>query len=475
MFGIGPPLSSIVPAWNWWGNTIRAWDIQLAAQGGPKGIARRQVERFGELVAFARANSPFYRRLYQELPENIVDIKSLPITSKIELMEIFDEWVTDQNVTRDAVAAFVADRSKIGSLFDDQYAVWKSSGTSGQPGIFLHDRRAMAIYDLLFAQRAWAVFPFRLGPNSAWGQEWRMACITAIEDHFAGISCWLRMALEQPLLRPLMHEFSVLIPLDQLVRALNECQPRQIFAYPSVLAQLAQEQNAGRLDLSPAALFAGGECLDDFEHTLIESAFGCSLRCVYACAECDYIAFECGYHNFHVNADWIILEPIDAKLNPVEPGVTSHTVLVTNLANRIQPIIRYQLGDSITMLPEPCPCGNLLPAIKVEGRRDEVLHFQTRDGVDVTILPMAITTVLDLIPGLRRFQIVRDGLASVWIGCEFSDASSAADVSREVHAAISHFLTERSLSNITVRVEGASLSADPVSGKFHQVISALNG
>lgn len=60
--------------------------------------------------------------------------------------------------------------------------------------------------------------------------------------------------------------------------------------------------------------------------------------------------------NLHLNADWVILEPVDAALRPVPPGNPSHSTLLTNLANRVQPIIRYDLGDSVTMLPAPPSC-----------------------------------------------------------------------------------------------------------------------
>ena len=65
------------------------------------------------------------------------------------------------------------------------------------------------------------------------------------------------------------------------------------------------------------------------------------------------IAFDCRYGNLHLNADWVILEPVDAALRPVPPGTPSHSTLLTNLANRVQPILRYDIGDSVTMLPDP--------------------------------------------------------------------------------------------------------------------------
>ena len=63
--------------------------------------------------------------------------------------------------TRNAVAA--ADPSRIGKPFMDRYVVWESSGSSGEPAIFVQDAQAMAVYDALEAlrrpnQRPWQRF-----------------------------------------------------------------------------------------------------------------------------------------------------------------------------------------------------------------------------------------------------------------------------------------------------------------------------
>ena len=456
------------------GDTGRAVDIWSAGRAGSREIRKRQSERLGDLVRFARRRSPFYRRLYESLPDDISDIGSLPPVSKTDLMASFDDWVTDREVTLDSVSLFVNDKGRIGDLFEDRYTVWKSSGTSGYPGIFLHDLRATAIYDQLFAQRAWTAFPFRITP-AHWGQVWRMACVTACEDHFAAISSWRRLQARQPFLQHLMRDFSVLLPVDQLVSELNKWHPLQLVAYPSVLTLLAQEQAAGRLNLSPAVIFAGGETMNGAQQDLIESAFGCAVRCVYACSECDYIAFQCAHRNFHVNADWVILEPVDVDGQPVERGAPSHAALITNLANSIQPIIRYELGDSITVLAEACPCGNPLPAIRIEGRREEILHFLKRDNRDVMILPMAITTVLDLIQGLRRFQVIREDGNSIRIACEIAEAADETAVSQEIKSAVTRFLSTNGLDGIRISVDATPPVPDPVSGKFHQVVCASGG
>src|SRR5690606_28956819 len=97
------------------------------------------------------------------------------------------------------------------------------------------------------------------------------------------------------------------------------------------------------------------------------------------------LSYDCdnGWH--HLHADWFAFEPVDAEFRPVAPGEPSHTVLLTNLINRTQPILRYDLGDSIVMRPDPCPCGNPLPAFLATGRSSDVLRLSTSDGTTATI------------------------------------------------------------------------------------------
>ena len=51
----------------------------------------------------------------------------------------------------------------------------------------------------------------------------------------------------------------------------------------------------------------------------------------------------------------------------------SHSTLLTNLANHVQPLIRYDLGDQILLRRDPCACGSTLPVIEVQGRQDDAL------------------------------------------------------------------------------------------------------
>jgi len=448
---------------------LLATDIWLAGHADRGEVEARQRRRLRSLVSLARRRSRFYRELHAEVPEDVDDHRLLPPTGKLQLMERFDDWVTDERVSLAGVRAFLADPDRIGDLYLGDYGVWKTSGTSGHVGYFLHDQDALQIYDLLLAIRGWSRW---MDPAAAWAfaaSGGRTACITASEDHFAGISSWRRIAQRYFWFAPFMRDFSVLAPLPDLVDGLNAWQPSELVAYPSVLSLLAQEQAAGRLRIRPALILAGGEFLDPVEHARIEDAFAAPVRGVYACSECDYVAFGCAHGWLHVNADWVILEPVNEALEPVPAGEASTTCLVTNLANEIQPILRYDLGDSVLVRPDPCPCGNLLPAIQVEGRRNQIMRFPAADGRLVAVLPMAITTVLDTIEGLRRFQIVQTAAEAISVRCEFEPGAEREAIVGRVLEGLRRYLLAQGLPRVRVSVTPETPRSDPRSGKFEQV------
>ena len=137
--------------------------------------------------------------------------------------------------------------------------VWKSSGSTGVPGIFVQDDDALATFDALMAQPP---DPAQLAARYGWpfvAHGGRAALVTATGDHFAGIASWRRLRQGSPWIAA--RAFSILDPLPRLVAALNDYQPAFLASYPTMLALLAEEQRAGRLRIDPAALWSGGECL----------------------------------------------------------------------------------------------------------------------------------------------------------------------------------------------------------------------
>lgn len=442
------------------------WQVWLGRMAGRDAVARASSRRLEALVRHARAHSPYCAELYESLPERIADIRELPVTTRHALMARFDDWVADRALSRAAVERFLADRSRIGERYLDAYVVWKSSGTSGEEGIFVQDPQALSIYDALLAvQLASPELVARCAAAAAQGGG-RAALIAATGDHFASIASWQRVCRSSPFLAA--RGFSVMEPLDSLVRELNAFQPAYLASYPTMLAMLAEEQREGRLSIRPSLVWSGGEYAAPAALDALEAAFGARVMNEYGASECLSIAFGCPERWLHVNADWVIVEAVDADYQPVPPGATSHTALVTNLANRVQPVIRYDLGDSIVVHPGPCACGNPMPAIRVEGRRDDIATL--RDGGHaVRVPPMALTTVLEEATGVHRFQLVNRGDDTLLVRldlprgrCEKAFAAGA--------AALRAYLARQGIANVRIALDDSPPRTDPRSGKLRQVV-----
>lgn len=120
-------------------------DARRVTRGTPEMLLARQQERLSELVKFSRANSRFYAEKYRGLPKTITDASMLPPVTKVELMEHFDDVITDPLVRKEDVLKHISDLGNIGKPFMDKYMVWTTSGTTGTPGIFLEDKNWDAV------------------------------------------------------------------------------------------------------------------------------------------------------------------------------------------------------------------------------------------------------------------------------------------------------------------------------------------
>jgi phenylacetate-coenzyme A ligase PaaK-like adenylate-forming protein len=177
-----------------------------------------------------------------------------------------------------------------------------------------------------------------------------------------------------------LRDVSFLQPTPALVAQLNGERPTIVSTYPTVADLLSEEAAAGRLRIAPREVWTGGETLTAGMRRLIEGQFGCPVIDSYGASEFLSLASQCRCGALHLNSDWAILEPVDEQLRPVPPGVTGCSTLLTNLANFVQPIIRYELGDRVLVQARQCACGSPLPVIEVQGRCDDMLTLQRADG-----------------------------------------------------------------------------------------------
>jgi phenylacetate-CoA ligase len=373
----------------------------------PAAWQRRQAQRLDALLHEVSRRSAWWRARLAPArqPGGGFDLARVPVSRKRQLMPHFRDWVTDPRLELAALRRFAHGALDHSQAFDDRFVVWESSGSSGEPALFVQDAAAMAVFDAVEAARG----PASLLEPGALIEGWRLAFVGAIDGPFASIVSLQRLRRLNPWMARQSRAFSFLQPVQSLVGQLHEWQPRVLSTYPSLAWLLAQEQRAGRLDLQLHAVWTGGESLTQAVRRDVAQAFGCPVRNSYGASECLAIAFECACDALHLNADWVLLEPVDDAGRPVAPGSIGSTTLLTNLANTAQPIIRYDLGDRVRIAEAACGCGSPLPTLEVQGRSDAVLSLRGAHGRAVHLAPLALTTVLEDEAGVFDFCLHQHG------------------------------------------------------------------
>lgn len=452
-----------------------AWDAWRTTHGGAGAVAARQPPRLQALVAHARTHSGFYAEHYRGVPDGPVSLAalpSLPAVSKAELMARFDEWVTDPRLTRTGVSAFVADPANIGRDLFGEYVVFTTSGSTAEPALLIQDRRAMAVmFGLTYARSAGVLPPGLL--LRVLGRGARQAAVFATGGHFVSTVMFERRLRAHPVRRRYSRFFSVLDPLPELVANLNEFQPVLLGTYASALSVLIGEQEAGRLNIHPLVISSGGELLLPSVRQRAREVFGCTVTETYNASEATPLSLPCRVGNLHLNTDWYLVEPIDASGEVVPAGQRSDSLLLTNLANYVQPLIRYEMGDSVVIGADPCPCGSPLPTVTPEGRTDELLKLPAREGGEVVLIPMAIATVVEETPGVLRYQILQTAPAGLTIRFDEDASSDRSTVWTEVNRRLTGFIAAQGAGPVTIELADQRPEVNPRSGKLRHVVRAI--
>ena len=114
-----------------------------------------RVQRFKDIVEYARENSTYYRELYKNMPADFT-LEDLPAVNKADLMANWDNWVCDPELKLADVEKFMEDTDNIGAKLNKKYMVFTTSGSTGNPLVAVVDSTANSIMGGISAVRAYA-------------------------------------------------------------------------------------------------------------------------------------------------------------------------------------------------------------------------------------------------------------------------------------------------------------------------------
>lgn len=423
-------------------------------------------ERLENIVNYARQSSSYYKKLYEKVPEDF-SLSDLPPTDKKTLMEHWDDWVCDRDLKLEEVEKFLEDKDNIGRKMKKKYLVFTTSGSTGNPLISVYDKTANNIMGGISACRSYArkedLMAFMKRGKKSIG-------VFADEGFYLGNSSIRSRLRSMPWKKKQLAVSSALYPIEKIVEQLNQFQPDMLGGYPSNLELLIEEAKEGRLRISPVIIMTGGEYLSDDLRKKLAETFHCYVQTSYSCTEGGSVACECRKQHFHINDDWLIVEAVDKEGNPVDDGVQSEKIYLTNLYNYTQPYIRYEITDRVIMHHEPCGCGKTSPWIELEGRTDDVTTFMA-EGKEIKIAPLSFYAVLKEVHDLRRFQLLVYSGNRLELRIEEKAGKNKKKVFESAKECLEKFLTSHNITDVAIRLSESLPAQNPNSGKFKHIIN----
>lgn len=351
--------------------------------------------RLREVVSVAKERSPWHRKRLAHLePERMTeaDLASIPPMTKADLMGNFDGILTDRRLSREVVESHLD--SLVGDAYLlDEYHVAASGGSSGTRGVYVYDWNGWLLFFLAFSRlrvRAQLADP-QVGPRPA-----RVVIAGGKASHMS-------YALAQTFgTGSGVINVPATLPVNDIVMRLNESQPVMLTGYPSMIATLAREADAGRLRIEPRLIGVASEPLLPEMRAAIEATWACPVLNTYATSE-GATGASCGQgRGMHLNEDLCIFEPVDNEGNPVPAGQRAAKLYITPLFNHAQPLIRYELTDEVTIIDEPCPCGSSMRRIDdIEGRADDMFVY---DG-GLIVHPQSFRSILGRERHVVEYQV----------------------------------------------------------------------
>ena len=410
----------------------------------PATLSALQTQRLRSLLEHAQQWVPHYRDLFRQLHfdaariQSPADLQALPFLTK-EVIRAH----TDSLRSQKAVGL----------------ARCNTGGSSGEPLIFFIGRERVS-HDVAAKWRATRWWGVDIGDVEVvvWGSPIELTGQDRVKQ--------VRDRLMRTELLPAFEMSDA--RLDGFVHSIRERRPRMLFGYPSALSKIAQHarvRGVAMNDLGIRVAFVTSERLYDEQRESIQQVFGCPVANGYGSRDAGFIAHECPSGGMHLTVEDVVVEIVDAAGNVLAPGKAGE-IVVTHLATRDFPFIRYRTGDRAVMDDRACACGRGLPMLReIQGRTTDFVR--ARDGT--VMHGLALIYTLRDIEGISAFKIVQESLDLTRVllvpepGCDVSAARAL--IEREFKARLG--------ATVRIEVEQVAQIDAEKSGKYRYVVSKV--
>lgn len=339
------------------------------------------LQRLQDIIKLAYYNTDFYKKKYSAVGFEPGDLKTLNDFTRLPPLD------------KDEIRANF-EQMRCCDVTENYMKLSTTGGSSGAPLAVYHDKRIQAEGIQQYILET-------LGCD--------------ISDNRGTLERYNPLK-KHPLLNPLIwyptrrcHLEATLINEKKCLAFYNEClriRPVIFYGYVGAIHQFADYLKQHNLSLaSLKVIFSTAAPLSEQNRQFMEKIFGCPVLSQYGCSEIYWLAMECfqksGLHYFDTIRHFEIVDP---QLKPL-PDKEYGELLVTDLLNKVFPLIRYRNGDRACKQDHLCTCGSKFPLLApIKGRITDMLYFP--DGS--SLAGDFMTTIFDDDPlAVKAFQIIQ--------------------------------------------------------------------
>ncbi|MEK6485898.1 phenylacetate--CoA ligase family protein [Myroides odoratimimus] len=351
-------------------------------------LLKVQKERYADFLNYVNDNSEYFNDVFSSIKDysNIASIKELPIIDKEKLRQRIDSIKTFNS--------------------NKKYIISKTGGTTGKSLEVLYEFEDMqerfACLDNFRGKHG-----YKLGKKTAWFSGKDLLTKRDVKkrvfwktDNFYNVRYYSTFHIN--------NEY-----LSSYIQNLIDFKPLFLVGFPSTMNEIAKFGLANGIDFPRdviKAVFPTAETITEEVRNNIQQFFKTKMFNQYASSEGAPFIFECAKGNLHLELQSGVFEVLDVNNNPAQSG----RLVITSFTTKGTPLIRYDIGDSITLCDEKehCSCGNNNPLVKeILGRVDDFIYSPENGKINLG----NVSNTLKDTKGIIRFQVLQNELNRIEI------------------------------------------------------------
>lgn len=352
------------------GGKIKADLMELRAAYEQGVTEEEMANKLERICAHACATVPAYAGCDPR------DILSFPVVNKASLKESYESHKSSQYLSMEGCRTM------------------STSGSTGTPFTVIQNsrktRRNMAAV-FFFGEMAGYVFGERAAGYRVWSK---------------GKKNWLKAFLTNQFQLDI-SDYSAEAMMEQY-RIAEKKRLVHLQGYSSTFTAFADAltaqgvQGTGRIK----SIISASETLPQDTERKLEKLFGIKVAMRYSDMECGLMAERLGQTPYYIDSSSYFIEILDMDKDAPVPDGQVGRIVVTDLYNDAFPLIRYDTGDTGSVIRETTPSGGVkMYLAEVYGRRTDMI-YNTQGKM---LSPHVVTNNMWTVPCVKQFKFTQTG------------------------------------------------------------------